>query len=94
MTENFARAIFKAFNLVGNEVMQKASYELGDMLNAQDPLGRLFYLAEMKLTFSGVYELLDEREKRLIDFIVAHSEMTVLPIEFDPRKKEQDHDQL
>ena len=88
MIENFARAIFKAFNSIGNEVMQKASYELGDMLNAQDPLSRLFYLAEMKLTFSGVYELLDEREKRVIDFIVAHSEMTFLPVEFDPRKEE------
>ena len=88
MIEDFARVVFKAFREMGNEVMQKASYELGDMLNAQDPLSRLLYLAEMTLTFSGVYELLDEREKKLIDFVVAHSEMTVMPVEFDPRKKE------
>ena len=65
MMGDFVRAVSKAFHALGSESMQKASYELGDMLNAQDPLSRLFYLAEMKLTFSGVYELLDEREKSL-----------------------------
>lgn len=87
MNDPLAKVILKALAAAGSEIMQKASYELGDILNAQDPLSRLFYLAQMRLIVNGVIPTLDEREQAIIDWIVEHSEMTILPVEFDNRQK-------
>ena len=84
----FDQVILKVFAEIGKEIMQKASYELGDMLNSKDPLERLFYLAQMRLVSNRVAATLDERERKIIDFIVDHSELTILPVEFDDRKKQ------
>lgn len=88
MMDAFSKTLLKCFAEIGKEIMQKASYELGDMLNSKDPLERLFYLAQMRLVSNCVAATLDERERKIIDFIVDHSELTILPEEFDDRKKQ------
>lgn len=68
-------------------VMQRASYEVGDMLNKLDSVDRSIYLAQMQCTINALRTAMDEKELWIMDFIVEHTQLTILPTAFDPRKK-------
>lgn len=69
--------------------LQRASYELGDMLNRQDPVDHVLYLAQMQNLLNATLPRLSAPERKIFDFVVDHSETVIMPTEFDPRKKKE-----
>ena len=78
--------IREAERVVG-ALAQQASYEIGDLLNGWSRETRPVCLAVMQSVINGLTALMDKQDRKLFDHLVAHTEMTMLPEAFDPRKR-------
>lgn len=67
---------------------QAAAYALGDLLEPLDLFDETIYLAVMQLVLEARKKQFRDVDQRLFDHILKHSSLTMLPTEFDPRKKE------
>ena len=74
-------------NKVIEAVQQDASYKLQDMLEEYSPINKLFAIAAIKSNIDALLSTLDEPERTLINEIVIRTQVTIMPVEFDPRKQ-------
>lgn len=65
---------------------QKASYEIGDLLNSWSRGTWPICLSVMQSVINGLLPQMDEKDRKLFDHLVAHTEMQMIPAIFDPRK--------
>jgi len=70
-----------------NAVIQKVAYQLGDLFEEYEGEAAVFFLAACQIFVNAVLPILDDRDKNVFKVIVEHSETTVMPRAFDPRKK-------
>lgn len=75
---------------LANEIMQRFSYELGDLLGKYPPELHVFCMAVMKTT-AAAYEtkLLDETDRKLLEVLIEHTTAVLLPESMDPRKERE-----
>ncbi|MBR1689378.1 MAG: hypothetical protein IJ713_01230 [Oscillibacter sp.] len=66
---------------------QQASYEIGDLLSTWSRSAWPICLSVMQSVINGLVAQMDEKDRKLFDHITAHTEMTMMPAVFDPRKK-------
>ena len=74
------RAVIDAYI---QKTSQTAAYALGDLLEPLDLIDETIYLAVMQLVLEARKSQFGDVEQKLFDKI-----LTMLPTEFDPRKKE------
>lgn len=65
---------------------QQASYEIGDLLNGWSRETRPICLSVMQSVINGLLLQMDEKDRKLFNHLVAHTEMQMIPAIFDPRK--------
>lgn len=68
------------------KLAQKASYQIGDLVNRWPSNTRPICLAVMQSVLNGLVPLMDEADRKLFNQLVAHTEVTMLPAAFDPRR--------
>lgn len=81
--EDFAKAF-------AENIMQQASYKLGDVLNEFPAGAHVFVLVVMKRMVDTVLPLLPEMDQKLFKHLVNLTQVAVAPSSLDPRKKEED----
>ena len=69
------------------DIMQKFSYELGDITNKCPPELHVFCVASMKSTAAALAAQFDETDRQLLEVLTEHTTAVLLPTELDPRKK-------
>ena len=69
-------------------IMQQASYKLGDMLNEFPAGAHVFVLVIMHRLVDTILPLLPETDQKLFKHLVNHTQVAVAPSSLDPRKKE------
>ena len=90
--KGFMKAIAPAVKEYVSKKSQEASYAIGDLLDPLDKADTIIFLAVMQLVVEAHKSRLGIRDRRVFDHIVEHSTLTILPTEFDPRKKENAED--
>lgn len=71
------------------EVMQKYSYELGDITNRYPPELHVFCVAVMKSTAAALEAQFDETDRQLLEILLKHTTVVLLPTELDPRRNDR-----
>ena len=71
------------------EVLQKFSYELGDIMNKYPPLLHVFCVAVMKSTAAALEAQLDETDRKLLEILIKRTTAVLLPTSLDPRRKDK-----
>lgn len=71
------------------EVMQKYSYELGDITNKYPPELHVFCVAVMKSTAAALEAQFDETDRKLLEALTKRTTAVLLPTRFDPRRKDR-----
>lgn len=87
--KGFMKEIASAVKEYVSKKSQEASYAIGDLLDPLDEADTIIYLAVMQLAVEAHKSRFGIRARRIFDHIVEHSTLTILPTEFDPRKKEE-----
>ena len=62
------------------DVMQKFSYELGDIMNKYPPLLHVFCVAVMKSTAAALEAQFDETDRKLLESLLEHTETVTIDL--------------
>ena len=71
------------------EVMQKYSYELGDITNKYPPELHVLCVAVMKLTAAALEAQFNETDRQLLEILLKQTMTVLLPTELDPRRNDR-----
>lgn len=72
-------------NLI-NVTLQRASYQLGDLLSTWPDSLKVFFLATAQLLINAYQPRLNSTDQFLFKYLVEYSETAILPNGLDPRK--------
>ena len=72
-----------------HDIMQKFSYELGDLVNGYPAEVHVFCVAAMKTTAAALETQLDGLDRKLLEVLTEHTTAVLLPTELDPRRKRE-----
>ena len=70
---------------VVTQLMQRASFEIGDLINEWPNELRVFWLASAQTIINSLLPTLDERDRKLFDSIIGRTTVVMVPSAFDPR---------
>ena len=68
--------------------LQKASYQISDLIESYPADEKDFLLATMQSVVSALKPLLSDLDQRVFDHLVEHTSAIVAPAALDPRKRE------
>lgn len=68
--------------------LQKASYQISDLIETYPSDEKVFLLATMQSIVSALKPLLSDLDRRVFDHLVEHTQAIVAPEALDPRKQE------
>ena len=68
--------------------LQKASYQISDLIESYPADEKVFLLATMPSDVSALKPLLSDLDQRVFDHLVEHTSAIVAPAALDPRKRE------
>lgn len=71
------------------EVMQKYSYELGDITNRYPPELHVFCVAVMKSTAAALEAQFNDTDRELLQTLTRQTTAVLLPTFMDPRRKDK-----
>lgn len=71
------------------ELMQKYSYELGDITNKYPPELHVFCVAVMKSTAAALEAQFDETDRQLLEILLKQTTAVLLPTKLDPRRNDR-----
>ncbi len=71
------------------EVMQKYSYELGDITNKYPPELHVFCVTVMKSTAAALEAQFNETDRQLLEILMKQTTAVLLPTRFDPRRNDR-----
>ena len=71
------------------EVMQKFSFELGDIMNKYPPQLHVFCVAVMKSTAAALEAQFDETDRKLLEILIERTTAVLLPTSLDQRRKDK-----
>ena len=71
------------------EVMQKYSYELGDITNKYPPELHVFCVAVMKSTAAALEAQFNETDRQLLEILLMQTTTVLLPTELDLRRNDR-----
>ena len=70
--------------------LQKASYQITDLIESYPQDEKVFLLATMQSVVSALKPLLSDLDQRVFDHLVEHTQAIVAPSALDPRRQEAD----
>lgn len=79
--------LMAAMSAYVSAILQKISYELGDLFEKYEGEEAVFFLATCQTFVNSVLPIMNDRDKKVFQFIIEHSETAVMPRAFDPRRK-------
>ena len=71
---------------IAGEIMQKAAYEVSDLINGWSVEARVFLLASMRSILDAQVQMLDETDAKTYAYLIGHTQTITLPSSFDPRR--------
>ena len=69
-----------------NDIQQDATYKLQDLLNEYSPVQKIIVVAAIKSNIEALIASMEEGPRTVINGIVEHTEVTIMPDFMDPRR--------
>ena len=69
-----------------NDTQQEVTYKLQDLINSYSPVRKIIAIAAIKSNINAIMASIGEEPREIIEHIVEHTEVTVLPDFLDPRR--------
>lgn len=76
----------KIAHMFAEAAMQKASYQIGDLMKEWPEDLWVYFLAAAQSLVTSLTPLLSKDDQELLAHIIAHTQATILPTALDPRK--------
>ena len=69
-----------------NDIQQEVTYKLQDLINSYSPIRQVIAIAAIKSNINALMASMDEEPREIINQLVEHTEVAVLPNFLDPRR--------